>query len=81
MNGNDFMTCWHERFIGYIYICIVVFCMYTNRDYETRTDRAYRLVNNERRMYYATEINYVSPKIFGSCFWLRGRLVRACIIY
>jgi hypothetical protein len=73
------MTCWHERFIGYIYI--VVFYRYTNHDYDTWTDRAYRLVNSERRMYYATEINYVSPKIFGSYFWLKGQLVRACIIH
>jgi hypothetical protein len=32
-------------------------------------------------MGYATEINHVSPKIFGSCFWLKSRIVRACIIH
>jgi hypothetical protein len=31
-------------------------------------------------MCYAIETNYVSPKIFGSCSWLRGRIVRAYII-
>jgi hypothetical protein len=59
----------------------VVFCRYTNHEYETRTDRVYRLVNSERRMYKATEINYVSPKIFGSYFGLRGRVERACITH
>jgi hypothetical protein len=48
----------------------VVFCRYTNHEYETRTDRVYRLVNSERRMYNATKINYVSPKIFGNYFGL-----------
>jgi hypothetical protein len=32
-------------------------------------------------MCFATEINRVSPNIFGSCFWLRERIVRACIIH
>jgi hypothetical protein len=32
-------------------------------------------------MYCATEINHVSPKVFGSCFWLWGRIVRVCIIH
>jgi hypothetical protein len=49
-------------------ICIVVFCRYTNHDYEIRTDRAYRLVISESHMYYATETNHVSPEIFGNCF-------------
>jgi hypothetical protein len=31
-------------------------------------DRTYRLDISERRMCYATEINYVSPKVFGSGF-------------
>jgi hypothetical protein len=44
------------------------FCRYTNHDYEIRTDRTYRLVISERRMYYATETNHVSPEIFGNCF-------------
>jgi hypothetical protein len=46
----------------------MVFCRYTNHDYEIRTDRTYRLVISERHMYYATEINHVSPEIFGNCF-------------
>jgi hypothetical protein len=46
----------------------VAFCRYTNRDYEVKTDRNYRLVISERRMYYATETNNVSLKIFGNCF-------------
>jgi hypothetical protein len=46
----------------------VVFCRYTNHDYEIRTDRAYRLVISESHMYYATETNHVSPEIFGNCF-------------
>jgi hypothetical protein len=56
----------------------VVSCRYTNHEYETRTDRVYRLVNSERRMYKATETNHVSPKIFGSCFWV-VRTSRTCM--
>jgi hypothetical protein len=63
---------------GSLDICIVVFCRYTNHEYETRTDRVYRLVNCERRMYYATGTNHVSPKIFGSCFWF-VRTNRTCM--
>jgi hypothetical protein len=32
-------------------------------------------------MCYATEINYVSPKLFGSYFWLEGGLEHACITH
>jgi hypothetical protein len=46
----------------------MVFCRYTNHDKEVKTDRTYRLVITKRRMCYATEINHVSPKIFGNCF-------------
>jgi hypothetical protein len=46
----------------------VVICRYTNHDYEIRTDRTYRLVISERHMSYATEINHVSPEIFGNYF-------------
>jgi hypothetical protein len=53
---------------GSLDIYIVVFYRYTNHDYEVRTDRAYRLVISERRMYYATETNHVSPEIFGNYF-------------
>jgi hypothetical protein len=31
-------------------------------------DRTYRLVIRERCMCSATEINHISPKIFGNCF-------------
>jgi hypothetical protein len=31
-------------------------------------DRTYQLDIGERRMCHATEINFISPKIFGSCF-------------
>jgi hypothetical protein len=31
-------------------------------------DRTYRLDISKRRMCYATEINPVNPKVFGSCF-------------
>jgi hypothetical protein len=61
------MSCCHEMFMIYIYI-YVLFCRYTNHDYEIRTDRIYRLVIRECLMCYATKINHVSPKIFGSCF-------------
>jgi hypothetical protein len=46
----------------------VVFCRYTDQDYEIRMDRTYRLVISERHMYYATETNHVSSEIFGNCF-------------
>jgi hypothetical protein len=49
-------------------VYIMVFCRYTNHDYEVRMDRTYRLVISERRMYYATETNHVSPELFGNCF-------------
>jgi hypothetical protein len=62
------------------WIYIVISCRYTNYDYGIRTYRTYRLVISERCMCYATETNCVSPKIFGSCFWLRGRIVCAYII-
>jgi hypothetical protein len=32
-------------------------------------------------MCFAIEINHVRPRIFGGCFLLRGRIVRACIIH
>jgi hypothetical protein len=35
-------------------------------------DRTYRLDISERRMHYATEINHVSPKIFGNCLIVRS---------
>jgi hypothetical protein len=46
----------------------VVFCRYTNHDYEVKAYRIYRLVISERRMFYATETNHVSPEIFDNCF-------------
>jgi hypothetical protein len=63
MIGDAFMTCWRERFIEHM----VVFCRYTNHDYEVKMDRTYRLDIRERRMYYVTGTNHVSPKIFGNC--------------
>jgi hypothetical protein len=55
----------------------VISCRYTNHDYENRAYRTYRLVIRERRMCYATEINCISPKIFGSCWIVRSN--RTCM--
>ena len=59
-----------------------ILCRYANPDFDRlRTNRIRLNIYRERRnLCQAPGANPVSPKLFGSCFVLSGRVGRACIM-